>query len=115
MATTTSLIIATLPATALALGLASGLARAEGSDGMGMEALVAAIPRDGTGWSNGPASLSPQGGGEYRLDYDAALAHGGVGVPGGAVIVGNDDGNPVIAHGPMAPVRRRALASRLVR
>jgi len=115
MATTTSLITATLPATALALGLASGLARAEGSDGMGMEALVATVPRDGTGWTNGPASLLSQGGGEYRLDYDAALAHGGVGMPGGAVIIGNEDGNPVIAHGPVAPPRQRAFASRPAR
>ena len=72
-------------AAALALGLAgaaavtaawTGPARADNSRGEGTKALVGAVPRDGTGWSNGPATLVPRGG-KYRLEYGSAPAGDG--------------------------------------
>lgn len=89
----------------LALALAAAAwaapAGADNSRGEGTKALVATIPRDSTGWSNGPASLIPHGGGKYRLEYDTALASvGGAGHPGVPVIVGNSDGNPIIERLP---------------
>jgi hypothetical protein len=78
-------------------------AHAEGSDGMGTEAVVEAfrqetIGRDSaTGWSNGLATLQQQGNGKYSLSYSGS-AYGGVGVPGTATIIGNGDGNPVVEY-----------------
>lgn len=97
-------------AAALALGLATtaamlaavwpGDARADNSRGEGTKALVDGVPRGGTGWSNGPATLAPRGGGKYRLDYDPVPTGSGIGQPGVPVIVGNDDGNPVVERRP---------------
>lgn len=97
-------------AAALALGFAAaaaalaaawpGDAQADNSRGEGTKALVDRVQRDGTGWINGPATLVPRGGGKYRLEYDAAPTGGGVGQPGIPVIVGNDDGNPVVERRP---------------
>ena len=93
---------------ALALGLAAagvavawtGPARADNSRGEGTKALVDAVPRGGTGWSNGPATLSPRGGGKYRLDYGSGPTDGGATQPGVPVIVDNADGNPVVERRP---------------
>jgi hypothetical protein len=78
-------------------------AQAEGSDGMGTEAVVEAlraetIRRDSPmGWSNGVATLTPRGDGKYSLSYSGS-PQGGVGMRGTAVIIGNADGNPVIEY-----------------
>jgi hypothetical protein len=98
-------------AAALALGLAAagaaaawtGPARADNSRGEGTKALVDAVPRSGTGWSNGSATLVPRGGGKYRLEYGGAPAgDGGAAQPGVPVIVDNADGNPVVERRPSA-------------
>lgn len=98
-------------AAALALGLAvaagaaaeawPGAARADNSRGEGTKALVDGIPRDGTGWSNGPAALIPRGGGKYRLDYGISpTGDGGAAQPGVPMIIDNADGNPVVVRRP---------------
>jgi hypothetical protein len=61
---------------------------------------VDAVPRGGTGWSNGPATLSPRGGGKYRLEYGSGPTDGGATQPGVPVIVDNADGNPVVERRP---------------
>lgn len=95
------------PLSALALALLAAdaavwaaPARADNSRGEATKALAAAVPRDGTGWSNGPARLVPRGGGKYRLEHDGAPVDVGAGHPGEPVVVGNSDGNPVIEHLP---------------
>lgn len=95
---------------ALALGLAvaaaaaaawPGAARADNSRGEGTKALVDTVPRDGTGWSNGPAALVPRGGGKYRLEYgNAPAGDGGAALPGVPMIIDNADGNPVVERRP---------------
>ena len=91
-------------ALALGLGLAvatAGAARADNSRGEGTKALVDAVPRDGTGWNNGPATLVPRGGGKYRVEHGNAPAGDyGAGWPGVPVIVDNADGNPVVERRP---------------
>jgi len=78
-------------------------AQAEGSDGIGTEAVVEAlraetIRRDSpTGWSNGVAILTPRGDGKYTLSYSGS-PYGGAGMRGTAIIVGNADGNPVVEY-----------------
>jgi hypothetical protein len=103
-ATTTSprAVLGALALLALSAAVApASPARADNSRGEGTKALVATIPRDSTGWSNGPANLVPQGGGKYRLEYDTALAGvAGAGHPGVPVVVGNSDGNPIIERLP---------------
>ena len=100
---------ATGQAAALALGIAAaglaaawpGAARADNSRGEGTKSLVDAVPRDGTGWNNGPAMLVPRGGGKYRIEHGAAPAGDvGAGWPGIPVIVDNADGNPVVERRP---------------
>ena len=98
---------------AAAIAAGSPAARADGSsDGLGTNALVAAVPRHG-GWSNGTAALIAQGDGKYGLSYTDA-ARGDVGAGRAATIAGNNDGNPVIEyrapHGAAAPAL--ALARR---
>jgi hypothetical protein len=105
---------------AVVLGLVAAAAidhaaRAEGSDGMGTEAVVEALRQETTrrdaslGWSNGRATLDQQGGGDYSLSY-AGSAHGGVGMRGLATVIDNGDGNPVVEYRPapttMAQTRR---------
>ena len=73
---------------ALALGFAAALAAAVpaaradgGSDGLGTDALVSAVPHQAGGWSNGTAALIAKGGGKYSLSYAGATT-GDVGVHG---------------------------------
>lgn len=81
-------------------------ARAEDSGGDPTKALVAAVPRDGTGWSNGrDARLVPRGDGRYQVEYEGVPLDVGAGHPGEPVIVGNSDGNPIIEYLPPRPRR----------
>lgn len=98
----------------LALGFAAALAaacpaaRAEGgSDGLGTDALVAAMPHRGGGWSNGTAALTAEGDGTHGLSY-AGSATGDAGAGREAAVVGNADGNPVVEY--RAPRGAPALA-----
>jgi hypothetical protein len=78
-------------------------AHAEGNDGMGTEAVVEAlraetIRRDAaTGWSSGVAILQPLGNGKYSLSYGGPT-HGGLGMRGMPLIIGNGDGNPTVEY-----------------
>ena len=99
---------------ALALGFAAAFAAASpaaradgGSDGLGTDALVAAVPHRGGGWSNGTAALIAKGDGKYSLSYTGA-ASGDAGAGREATIVGNSDGNPVVEY--RAPRGAAALA-----
>lgn len=78
-------------------------ARADNSRGEGTKALIDEVPRQGTGWSNGPATLVPRGGGKYQVDHDNPPVGGGAARPGVPVIIDNADGNPVVER--RQPVR----------
>lgn len=107
---------------ALALGLALGLAlaaapaaRADGSEGMGTQALAEAARRDAArggapGWRNGMPTLVHAGsGGGYSVVYSGAPD--GDASMGGATLAGNADGNPVVEYRRAAP-RPTATARR---
>ncbi|MBD0274586.1 MAG: hypothetical protein ICV73_21980 [Acetobacteraceae bacterium] len=107
----------TLSRGALALGFAAALAAASpaaradgGSDGLGPDALVAAVPHRG-GWSNGVAALIATGDGKYSVSYTGA-ASGDAGAGREAAIVGNNDGNPVVEYREPRGATALALARR---
>ena len=85
----------------LALGLAvltaAPAARADESEGMGLQAVAEMMHenalRNRTGWQNGTATLNASGTG-YGISY-AGTPHGSVG-RGPLTIVGNMEGNPVV-------------------
>jgi hypothetical protein len=105
--TTTAISLGTLAmAAAAAVLLPAAPARADRGGGEGTQALSALVPRDGTGWTNGGATMVPLGGGKYRLEYDTLLAGPGAGHPTAAVIVGNANGNPIIEYPSAATPRR---------
>src|SRR4051794_19681451 len=90
----------------LALGfavLAAPMARADGSEGMGLQAVTEMARQDsirrGDGWQNGTATLNASGTG-YGISY-SGTSHGGVGREG-AMIVGNESGKPIVAYAPAA-------------
>ncbi|HYZ33398.1 MAG TPA: hypothetical protein VE684_14100 [Crenalkalicoccus sp.] len=90
------------PVLGVALGLlvAPTLAHAEdGSSGTAAEAAAAAVQREGTGWQNGAASLSPAGDGAYTLSHDVnPRGQVGMGMPR---VVDTVDGRPVIQYTPV--------------
>ena len=86
----------------LALGfavLAAPAARADGSEGMGLQAVAETTRQDSIqhsdGWQNGNATLNASGTG-YGISY-SGTPHGGVG-RGGAMIVGNGGDKPIVAY-----------------
>lgn len=90
----------------LALGfavLAAPAARADGSEGMGLQAVAEMMRQDAIqrsdGWQNGHATLNASGSG-YGISYSGA-SYGSAGREG-AMIVGNEDGNPIVAYAPTA-------------
>jgi hypothetical protein len=99
-------MISRLGFASLALGfavLAAPPARADGSDGTGLQAVAEMMRQDSIrhtdGWQNGNATLNASGTG-YGISY-TGTPHGGVG-RSGAVIVGNGGGNPILAYAPEA-------------
>lgn len=99
-------MISRLGFASLALGfavLAAPAARADGSEGAGLQAVAEMMRQDsirrGDGWQNGHATLNASGTG-YGISY-SGTPHGGVGREG-AMIVGNGGGNPIVAYAPEA-------------
>ena len=101
----------------LALGFAvlgaAPAARAEGSEGEGLQAVAEMMRKDairnGPGWQNGIATLHASGTG-YGISY-AGSPYGAAG-RGPLTIVGNMDGNPIIEYADAAPATNTLLAQR---
>lgn len=99
----------------LAVAAAAPLARAESSEGMGLQSIAEAMRQEAIqgeqpGWRNGEARLAGSGTGSPGLTYSGTPS-GGIGRPG-AMIVGNADGKPIIAYSDVAPSTGTRLASR---
>ena len=101
----------------LALGLAvltaAPAARADESEGMGLQAVAEMMHenalRNRTGWQNGTATLHASGTG-YGISY-AGTPHGGVG-RGPLTIVGNMEGSPMVEYADAASSSGMLLAQR---
>ncbi|TDG27337.1 hypothetical protein [Paracraurococcus ruber] len=92
----------------MTLSIASAVpqARADGSEGAGLQVVTEAIRQqaiqaDHSGWSNGTARLTNSGTG-YSVAY-SGTPEGSAGHTGVASIFGNDGGSPIIAYGPETP------------
>ena len=81
--------------------LAAPAARADSSEGMGLQAVAEMMRQDAVrrsdGWQNGYATLNASGTG-YGISYSGS-PHGSVNRDG-AMIVGNDGGSPIVAYAP---------------
>jgi hypothetical protein len=100
-------MISRLGFASLALGfavLAAPAARADGSEGTGLQAVTEVMRQDAVrdnhaGWRNGEAKFAGSGTGSPGLIY-SGNPQGSVGRLGVASFVGNGGGNPIVAYAP---------------